>query len=390
MAEMEERKIKRIIGPGARFAIWFGVFTIVFLLLFTYRYLESLAMGHSGTFTAHFIEEFTGVYGFGVLFALVVVKLCRRFRIDARNWPRRVPVYLLAAVTLSLLHTTFMALSRKAVFHLAGWGEYDYGIMPIRYLMEMSDFLLFYAVGVIIVHLYYHYREARERELRTAQLEAQLAQAELQALQAQIHPHFLFNTLNTISSVLYEDAQAADAMIARLSDFLRHSVNAARRQEVTLQEELNFLNLYLDIMRPRFEERLSVEIEVEPGIDEALTPRLILQPLVENSIKYAADPDSGKINIAIKAARENGSLRIEVRDDGPGLATEIRNAAGNGVGLANTARRLAKLYGRDHEFALSNGDNGGALISVKLPYHIDIQAGESERNGEDSRSDRGR
>ncbi len=360
----------RLNGRGAKFAVWFGAFTLIFLLIFSYRYLDDLARGHSGTFTVRLIEELTGAYSWGLLFILVV-KFARRFRIDTRNWPRRLPVYLLVGVAFSLLHTTMMALSRQAVFYLAGMGEYDYGILPIRYLMEMANYLLFYTVGVTIIHLYDHYRESRERELRTAQLEAQLAQAELQSLQAQIHPHFLFNALNTISSMVYEDARAADTMIARLSDFLRHSINVSRRQEVTLQEELNFLNLYLDIMRPRFEDRLRVELEVEPGINDALTPRLILQPLVENSIKYAADPNSGQINVAIKAARENGSLRIEVRDDGPGLVANARDVAGNGVGLANTARRLEKLYGGDHEFTMRNGASGGAMISVKLPYHTD-------------------
>jgi two-component system, LytTR family, sensor kinase len=370
--KMEDGKMGRRNGRGAKFAVWFGAFTVMFLLVFSYRYLEDLARGRSGTFTVRLIEEFTGVYSAALLF-LLVLKFTRRFRISARNWPRRLPVYLLAAVLLSLLHTTMMALSRRAIFHLAGMGEYDYGIMPIRYLMEMANFLLFYTVGVTLILLYDHYRESRERELRAAQIETQLAQAELQSLQAQIHPHFLFNALNTISSVVYEDARAADTMITRLSDFLRHSANAPRRQEVTLREELIFLNLYLDIMRPRFEDRLRVELDVEPGINDALTPRLILQPLVENSIKYAADPDSGRINITIKAARENGSLRIEVRDDGPGIAANVREAAGNGVGLANTARRLERLYGRNHEFAMRNGDDGGAMISVKLPYHTDDQ-----------------
>jgi two-component system, LytTR family, sensor kinase len=362
--------MRRFSGRGAKFAIWFGIFTVIFLLGFFYRYLQDLAMRQSGTFRIRLIEELTGCYSAALLF-LIVLKFCRWFRINAQNWPRRLPVYLLAGIVFSLLHTTMMALSRQAVFRLAGMGDYDYGIMPIRYLMEMANYLLFYIAGVTLIHLYDHYRESRERELRTAQLEAQLAQAELQSLQAQIHPHFLFNALNTISSVVYEDARAADTMIARLSDFLRHSANASRRQEVTLQEELNFLNLYLDIMRPRFEDRLSVKIDVEPGVNDALTPRLILQPLVENSIKYAADPDSGRINIAIKAARENGSLRIEVRDDGPGLAANVRGAAGNGVGLANTARRLERLYGRNHEFAMRDGDGGGAMVSVRLPYHVD-------------------
>jgi two-component system, LytTR family, sensor kinase len=362
--------MKSLKSRGAKFAIWFGIFTLIFLLRFSYQYLDNLARGLSGTFTVRLIEELTGCYSAGLLF-LLVLKFSRRFRIDANNWPRRLPPYLLAAVVFSLLHTTMMAISRQAIFRLAGMGDYDYGIMPIRYLMEMANYLLFYTVGVTLIHLYDHYRESRERELRTAQVEAQLAQAELRSLQAQIHPHFLFNALNTISSVVYEDARAADTMIARLSDFLRNSINASPRQEVTLQEELNFLNLYLDIMRPRFEDRLRVDLEVEPGVNDALMPRLILQPLVENSIKYAADPDSGRINIAIKALRENGSLRIEVLDDGPGLTANVRGAAGNGVGLANTARRLERHYGSNHEFAMRNGRNGGAMVSVKLPYHTD-------------------
>ncbi|HEX5084137.1 MAG TPA: histidine kinase, partial [Blastocatellia bacterium] len=339
--------MRKLDSRGSTFAVWFGIFTLIFLLGFSYRYLQDLAMRQSGTFRVRLIEEVTGCYSAALLF-LLILKFSRRFRINIQNWPQRLPVYLLAGVVLSLLHTTMMALTRQAIFHLAGMGEYDYGIMPIRYLMEMANFLLFYIAGVTLIHLYDHYQESRERELRTAQVEAQLAQAELQSLQAQIHPHFLFNALNTISSVVYEDARAADTMIARLSDFLRHSVRASRRQEVTLQEELNFLTLYLDIMRPRFEDRLRVDLEVAPGINDALTPKLILQPLVENSIKYAADPDSGLINIAIRASRENGSLRIEVRDDGPGLSANTRDATGNGVGLANTARRLERLYGRNH------------------------------------------
>src|SRR5262249_53952043 len=246
-------------------------FSVIFLLVFSYRYLDDLARGHSGTFAVRLIEELTGSYTWGLLF-LLVLKFSRRFRINARNWPRRLPAYLSAAVVFSLLHTTMLAFSRKAVFRLVGMGEYDYGIMPIRYLMEMANYLLTYTVGVTLIHLYDHYRESRERELLTAQLEAQLAQAELQSLQAQIHPHFLFNALSTISSVVYEDARVADTMIAKLSDFLRHSVNASRRQEVTLQEELNVLNLYLHILPPHFAAILLISISVEPGVNDALTP----------------------------------------------------------------------------------------------------------------------
>lgn len=349
-------------------AVWFASFTVITLLIFCYRYLDDLARGHSGTVTARLIEEVTGGYSAALLF-LLVLKFTRRFRINSDNWVLRLPIHLLGVIGFSLLHTTMMAVSRQIIFPLAGLGEYDYGIMPIRYFMEMANYVLWYATSVTLIHLYDHYRESRARELRTAQLEAQLAQAQLQALQAQIHPHFLFNALNTISTVIYEDVRAADTMIARMSDFLRHSLNASRAQEVTLGEELNFLNLYLDIMRPRFEDRLHIEFEVGHGINEALVPKLILQPLVENSIKHAANPNSGQINIAVRAARENGSLCMEVKDDGPGLVANVQEVLGNGVGLTNTAERLEKLYGGNHEFTMHNVNEGGLLVSVKLPYH---------------------
>jgi two-component system, LytTR family, sensor kinase len=350
------------------FMIWFGAFTAITLLIFCYRYLDDLTRGHQGTFTTRLIEEFTGGYSAALLF-LLVLKFARRFRINGENWMRRLPVHLLAAIGFSLVHTTMMAVSRQVIFPLAGLGQYDYGIMPIRYLMEMANYLLWYATSVTMIYLFDHYQESRARELRTAQLEAQLAQAQLQALQAQIHPHFLFNALNTISTVIYEDVRAADTMIARLSDFLRHSLNASRSQEVTLGEELNFLNLYLDIMRPRFEDRLRVDFEVAHGINDALVPKLILQPLVENSIKHAADPNSGQVSIAVKAARENGSLRMEIKDDGPGLSVKFHEGLGNGVGLTNTVERLEKLYGGNQEFTLQNAVDGGLRVSVTVPFH---------------------
>lgn len=350
------------------FVIWFAVFTAITLLIFCYRYLDDLTRGHSGTFTTRLIEELTGGYSAALLF-LLVLKFARRFPITGENWTRRLPVHVLGAVGFSLLHTTMMAVSRQVIFPLAGLGQYDYGIMPIRYFMEMANYLLWYATSITLIYLFDHYRESRARELRTAQLEAQLAQAQLQALQAQIHPHFLFNALNTISTVIYEDVRAADTMIARLSDFLRHSLNASRSQEVTLGEEMNFLNLYLAIMRPRFEDRLRVEFEVGQGINDALVPKLILQPLVENSIKYAADPNSGQVNIAVKAARENGSLRLEIKDDGPGLSVKFHEALGNGVGLTNTVERLEKLYGGKQEFTLQNAVDGGLRVSLTVPFH---------------------
>ncbi len=354
---------QRLIG----FAWWMGLSTLLFLLVFCYRYFDDLAGARSGTFTRRLIQEVTGVY-FGTLLLLPIIACARRFRFEGTNWRRFVSFHLLLMIGFSVAHTTCLLWSRRLIYWLVGFSQYQFGILPIRYLMEFANDALFYILTVIVVYLFDHYRQSRDRELKTAQLEAQLAQAQLQALQAQIHPHFLFNALNTISSVIYEDVAAADTMIARLSDFLRHSLTTSDRQEVRLADELRFLNLYLDIMRPRLDERLQVDFAIESATDDALVPKLILQPLVENSIKHAADPQSGAVSIAVRVARENGSLLIEVQDEGAGATTPTRKPAGNGVGLTNTAERLKRLYGEAHEFRVQQAQAGGTLVRLKMPY----------------------
>jgi LytS/YehU family sensor histidine kinase len=350
------------------FAVWFGVATILILLRFGYVYLDDLARERAGTFLTRLIEEATGGYT-SVLLFIAVVFFTLRFRLQRRNWRRRFPLYLLVMLAFSIAHTTLMAVTRQVIFPLAGLGKYDYGIMAYRYLMEFSNQVVFFWIAVTLTLLIAHYRESRDRELKTALLETELAHAQLQALQSQIQPHFLFNALNTISAVIYEDAPLADTMIARLSNFLRRLLNSAPSQEVTLREELEFLNLYLNIMRPRFEERLQVEFAIEQDLQEALLPKLILQPLVENSIKHAADPTSGAISIELGVRRNNGSLLLQVKDKGKGLADPQTTRFANGLGLANTCARLQHLYGDQAEFVMRNAESGGLLIQIKLPYH---------------------
>jgi two-component system, LytTR family, sensor kinase len=360
------------------FAIWFGVSTLLFLLRFLDKYLDNLAREETNTFLTRLIEEATGAYTSAIILVLVIV-FSLRFPLQRKNWARRLPIYLFVMIAFSILHTTSMALTRQAIFLLVGLGDYDYGIMSYRYIMEFSNQTIGFTITVTLTHLIALYRESRARELRTAQLEAELAQAQLQALQSQIQPHFLFNALNTISALIYEDAQAADMMIVRLSNFLRGLLNSSQAQEVTLQEELDFLDLYLDIMRPRFEERLKISLAVEPGINQALLPKLILQPLVENSIKHAADPVSGAVHIKIEATRNNGSLLLQVKDNGPGLPTDEQTILTRGVGLSNTVKRLNHLYGDRQKFAIQNADNGGLLIQVTLPYHLGEPFSEAEK-----------
>jgi LytS/YehU family sensor histidine kinase len=236
--------------------------------------------------------------------------------------------------------------------------------MRFRYPMEMAQFVIIYAMGVTAIHLYYFVREARERQLAASELQTRLAQAQLHNLQLQLQPHFLFNALNTISSVMYEDPRRADAMLAQLSDLLRQTL---RRQEVTLEEEVEVLRLYLRIMLERFGEELQVEVRVEPETARALVPQLLLQPLVENSIRHGARSAS-PLKVEVHAARQNGNLMVKVSDNGPGIPDLEAGQFRRGVGLSNTSERREAMYGADQEMQFENGRDGGLTVTVRLPF----------------------
>ncbi len=185
----------------------------------------------------------------------------------------------------------------------------------------------------------------------------------------QLHPHFLFNTLHSISALVHKDPDAADRMIARLGDFLRLTLDTAATQEVPLRQELNFLNCYLEIERIRFHDRLTTRLHVEPQTLSCRVPNLILQPIVENAIRHGIGPRSAPGRIEISAKRDHGSLRIEVRDNGPGLPaiSKPNGRAREGVGLANTRERLAQLYGGSHRLELKNAPDGGLVVTLEIP-----------------------
>jgi two-component sensor histidine kinase len=214
-------------------------------------------------------------------------------------------------------------------------------------------------VYAMIAGLYYAWR--------TVRLETQLVQARLDALVGQLQPHFLFNTLHTISAFVLEDPKQANRMIARLSELLRQSFNRERGPLVTLEEELELLDHYVAIQEARFGDRLRVTFRVDPRAASAVVPTLLLQPLVENAIRHGVVPNGKVAEISIAAVREGERLHLEVRDNGPGLNG---SASGGGLGLANTRARLQELYGPSHRFELTNAPppGGGALAVIDIPY----------------------
>jgi LytS/YehU family sensor histidine kinase len=208
----------------------------------------------------------------------------------------------------------------------------------------------------------------RQGELHAAQLSAQLAQAQLHALRTQLHPHFLFNTLNAIAALVHRDPEAADRMIARLSDLLRLTLEGLGVQQVRLAQEIEFLKGYLEIEQARFGERLKVEMQIAPELLAARIPYLILQPLVENAIRHGIAPCSQAGRVVIRAESEKGMLVLEVRDNGPGLATGSGTPVRQGMGLTNTRTRLEKLYGEHQRFEIKNGSNGGFVVTLAFPF----------------------
>jgi two-component system, LytTR family, sensor kinase len=349
-------------------AMWTAVFTLVGLLEFGYHYLDVLARERTEPFAIKFIEEMTGAYGAAVLLPLAIWIVRRARAGGVADW-RLFLVHVAILPFYSVTHTTWNAVTRDVLFPLFGLGAYDYGRMALRYAMEFPMDVLGFTLWMGLVFLFDRYSESRDREVRVAQLETELTRVRLTALEGQLRPHFLFNVLNTISSVMYEDVVAADTMLARLADLLRRTLRRPSGTEVPLAEEIETLELYLDIMRVRFVERLSVDVQIDDAVHGAAVPALVLQPLVENALRHGDPGPGAPAQIAVRAHREDGSLVLEVDDNGPGLAGTQAEAVGKGVGLANTTRRLEQLYGNRQALTLSNLAGGGLRVAVRLPYH---------------------
>jgi LytS/YehU family sensor histidine kinase len=228
--------------------------------------------------------------------------------------------------------------------------------------------LFFYWAILGVNYAIDYYQKYRERELRASQLETRLAQARLQVLKMQLHPHFLFNTLNAISELVYKDPESAEQMITNLSDLLRLSLENVGVQEVPLKQELDFLNKYVEIEQTRFHDRLQMNMEIEPETLDACVPNMILQPLVENAIRHGIGMRSSGGKIEIGADRVDGMLHLFVRDNGRGLLNGEKKALKEGVGLANTRARLAHLYGAAHRFDLKNSPGGGLMVDLAIPF----------------------
>lgn len=303
--------------------------------------------------------------------APLIFQLTRWFRIERDGWLRHSIIHLMACLTLAFFHRALYLIVGWAL-HVAVYRQYS----SIRELYQ-SDILfnlptgyMSYGTFMLISLVIDYYRRYQREELRASRLKAELAQAQLQALKMQLQPHFLFNTLNSISALLDEDVEAADEMLARLGDFLRMTLQNSGAQQITLQEELEFLRCYLEIEQVRFQDRLTVSFDIAPEALDALVPNLILQPIVENAIRHGIVMQAGPGYIEVCASHPNGTLILIVKDNGPGLAA-AQDSSGKlrgGVGLANTRARLEHLYGMAQRFEMAGADEGGLQVTLEIPF----------------------
>jgi two-component system, LytTR family, sensor kinase len=339
------------------------LYTAIGLLLFSYRYLEDLANRRMGTLVPRFIDEMTGVYT--ALAAIpIIFWTTRRFPITRQTWKTAVPIAIAGAIVYSAVHTTLMWLARLVLYPAAGFGPYDYGNMLFRYPMEASNDLISYATISGFIYFFDRMAAARKAELAASELQTKLAEAQLENLRLQLNPHFLFNTLNAISSVMYEDLAKADEMLSKLSDFLRVVLASNGVHQVPLGEEIDVERKYVEIMTARLEQRLGLRVTVGDDAETATVPFMILQPLLENSIRHGTPAGRGAIDIEIDVARKNGSTVISVSDDGSGFAPAGRG----GHGLELVRSRLAHMYGDAASFTIASRDGGGTQAVLTFPY----------------------
>ena len=306
----------------------------------------------------------TAYYLWGAAVPLVVA-VARRFPLESGRWLAHLVPHAAASVVITLAQLAAADLLTQLLGSRPGMTATESVLKSIRFNFHSS--LPTYWLILFAYSAWDYYKRYRDRELRASELEAELADAQLEALRAQLRPHFLFNTLNSISSLMYSDVEAADRMMTRLSDLLRRSLETNARQEISLGEEMEILGCYLEIEKVRFEERLDISIDLETEALAARVPAFSLQPIVENAMRHAIAPRPEGGRLAIRARKDDGLLRISIQDDGPGLRDATPQP---GVGLANVRARLERLYGSRQTLTLAEAPGGGLTVELSIPFHV--------------------
>lgn len=352
-----------------KWGIVWCIWTLVGLFFMSQVY--SLSVNWNRQFYPYesFVSEFTYCYTW-ILGTRMVLWFARWCPIERPYFFRRVVYHLLASLVLAAFtHGVHSLTVNRLILNFSFTSELNF------IFINCHLGILIYWVIVLIHHSFEFSRKYQEEKLQGAELEAQLVQAQLQALKMQLNPHFLFNTLNSISTLLLTNPEAAHKMVARLGDFLRLTLLNNGNQEVSLQQELEFLKCYLEIEHTRFRDRLSVKLDIDPATRDALVPNLFLQPIVENSICHGIAPRVDPGSIQIETERKGDRLMLRIKDDGPGIqfGNSTTPQFKEGIGLSNTRARLKRLYGDSFQFNLTNVPEGGLLVTLEIPFQTNSQ-----------------
>lgn len=336
-----------------------GCWTILALLFIPQTYIANAIASNPMTVWEAMEANLALFYTWAAL-TPVVLWLGRRFPIERKRIFRNSTILFFLAAPIVLFHVITLDYMNGLLS-----GELR-GLSPPTPLRGMLVYLgafdiIFYWTILAVSHALLYFRKYQEREFR-------LAQAQLQALKTQLHPHFLFNTLNAISELIYEAPATAEQTLTQLSHLLRLSLKTDQEQEIALREELDFLKNYIEIHQTLMQERLTVCWDIAPETYNALVPNLILQPLVENSIRHGIASRARGGMIEIRASHIDGTLNLEVCDDGVGLSSSAASTTQSGVGITNTRARLQYLYGDCYRFDLSAPPKGGLSVNVRIPF----------------------
>ena len=328
--------------------------------------LGLLACAQGALFLAQAGQHFTwGMFGARMLdwytcaiFTPFFFWLAARFPVDRRRWRVNVFVQLAGSSVAVVIKYAFLYWFWQ---HTRPDPRMTFArVLESNFIIES---MIIWAV-IAIIHGILFYRRWQEREQLAIELRSRLSEAQLEVLKGQLRPHFLFNTLNSISTLVHSDPASADRMVVQLADLLRASLETSGKHEIPLAEELALLERYVDIMRVRHEDRLTVTIRATPQARAALVPHFILQPLVENAIEHGIGRRAGSGCIVVDAADAGDKLYLRIADDGGGMPAATSD---EGVGLGNTRHRLRQLYGETHSFTIDRGEGGGTLVTIEIP-----------------------
>jgi hypothetical protein len=357
-------------------AIWLLAFALATPLAWSsvaFVYFGMLAAGRPLTFAHSMVAGLPEWYVWAGLTPLVF-SLGQRVRLERQQWVAAGLFHLVAGSVVALVDLALVtAINRQFGPTVSYVGPVFWDVYLKIVLRFFHSSFIIYWVIVAAAHAVRYYRSSRDREVEGIRLQAELTQAQLAALRMQLQPHFLFNTLHTIASLVRDGrGEAATTTIARLGELFRQTLGNVQRDEVPLREELGFIEAYLEIEQTRFSDRLAVRFDVDQEALGAMVPNLSLQPLVENAIRHgiARDPSAGRIEV--RAARRDAALRIEIRNDGPAYTG---NGSSGGLGLANTRARLHRMYGSASRLDLLPDQSGGTVAVLEVPWQADEEQG---------------